>query len=89
MSSASALPLSASIVVSLALAATVGLAEVAYVLSIAGAPVGGLLIAVLPVFFIAAFAVAQLVFWLLRALVGRFLLLDMRAHAVLSGLTFL
>ncbi len=83
------MPLSASIVVSLALAATVGLAEVAYVLSIAGAPVGGLLIAVLPIFFIAAFTITQLVFWLLRALAGRFLLLDMRAHAVLSGLTFL
>lgn len=89
MAGTSPLPLSASIMVSLALAATVGLAEVAYVLSLAGARIGGLLLAVLPVFFIAAFTIAQLVFWLLRSLIGRFILLDLRAHAVLSALTFL
>lgn len=84
-----ALPLSASIVVSLAVAATIGLADVVYVLSVAGDHVGGRLLAVLPIYFIAAFAAAQLVFWLLRAAVGAVLPLDMRGHAVVTGLTFL
>ncbi|MCK6383804.1 MAG: hypothetical protein L6Q52_05610 [Rhodocyclaceae bacterium] len=85
----SALPLSASIVVSLAVGAAIGLADVAYVLGVAGGDIGGRLLAVLPIYFIAAFAAAQLVFWLLRAVVGTFLPLDMRSHAVLAGLTFL
>lgn len=84
-----ALPLSASIVVSLAVAATIGLADVAYVLSVAGGDIGGRLLAVLPIYFIAAFAAAQLAFWLLRAAVGALVLLDMRGHAVVAGLTFL
>jgi hypothetical protein len=83
------LPLSASIIVSLAVAATIGLADVVYVLSVAGGQVGGRLLAVLPIYFIAAFAAAQFVFWLLRAAVGAFLPLDMRGHAVVAGLTFL
>lgn len=83
------LPLSASIVVSFAVAATIGLADVAYVLSVAGGHVGGRLLAVLPIYFIAAFAAAQFVFWLLRAAVRVFLPLDMRGHAVVAGLTFL
>lgn len=85
----SALPLSASIVVSLAVAATIGLADVAYVLSVAGGDIGARLLAVLPIYFIAAFAAAQLAFWLLRAVVGAVMPLDMRGHAVLTGLTFL
>lgn len=85
----SALPLSASIVVSLAVAATIGFADVVFVLSVAGGGIGGRLLAVLPIYFIAAFAAAQLAFWLLRAALGAFLLLDLRAHAVLAGLTFL
>ncbi len=84
-----ALPLSASIVVSLAVAATIGLADVAYVLSAAGGAVGGRLLAVLPIYFIAAFVAAQLVFWLLRAAVKAVMPLDMRGHAVATGLTFL
>ncbi len=83
------LPLSSSIVVSLAVAATVGLADVVYVLSVAGGGIGGRLLAVLPIYFIAAFAAAQLAFWLLRAAVGLVLPLDMRGHAVATGLTFL
>ena len=84
-----ALPLKASSVVALAVASTIGLADVAYVLSVAGGDIGGRLLAVLPIYFIAAFVAAQFVFWLLRAVVGAFLLLDMRGHAVLTGLTFL
>jgi hypothetical protein len=83
------LPLSASIVVSLAVAATIGVADVLYVLSVAGGEIGGRLLAVLPIYFIAAFAAAQLAFWLLRAAVKTVLPLDMRGHAVVTGLTFL
>jgi hypothetical protein len=83
------LPLAASIVVSLAVAATIGLADVAYVLSVAGGEIGARFIAVLPIFFLAAFAVAQIAFWTLRALVGALMPLDMRGHAVSTGLTFL
>jgi hypothetical protein len=83
------LPLSASIVVSLAVAATVGLANVVLVLDLAGGDIGGRLLAVLPIYFIAAFAAAQLAFWLLRASVGRLLGLGTNAHAVVAGLTFL
>jgi hypothetical protein len=85
----SALPLSASIAVSIAVAATVGLADVVYVLSVAGGDIGARLLAVLPIYFIAAFAAAQLVFWIARALVGLVVSLDMRGHAVATGLTFL
>jgi len=84
-----ALPLSASIVVSLAVAATIGLADVAYVLSVAGGEIGARLVAVLPIFFLAAFAAAQIAFWALRAAVGALMPLDMRGHAVSTGLTFL
>ncbi len=83
------LPLSASIVVSLAVAATIGLADVIYVLSVAGGDPGARLFAVLPIYFIAAFAAAQFAFWLLRAALGAVMRLDMRGHAVLTGLTFL
>ena len=89
MATQPALPLSASIIVSLAAAATIGLADVAYVASVAGGDLGARLLAVLPIYFLAAFAAAQLVFWLLRAVVGAVLPLDMRGHAVLTGLTFL
>jgi hypothetical protein len=82
-------PLAASIIVSLAVAATIGLANVAYVLSVAGGEIGGRLLAVLPIYFIAAFAGAQLVFWLLRGIAGRVAVLGRNAHAVLAGLTFL
>jgi len=85
----SALPLSASIAVSLAVAATIGIADVIYVLSVAGGGIGGRLLAVLPIYFIAAFAIAQFVFWLLHTVVGRVLLLDMRGHAIVTLLTFL
>lgn len=84
-----ALPLSASIIVSLAVAATIGLADVVYVLGVAGGEVGGRLLAVMPIYFIAAFAAAQLAFWLLRALVKAVMPLDLRGHAVATGLTFL
>ena len=60
-------PLSSSLIVSFAVAATIGLADVVYVLSVAGGDIGGRLLAVLPIYFIAAFSAAQLVFWLLRA----------------------
>ncbi|MDR2239406.1 MAG: hypothetical protein LBE33_03085 [Zoogloeaceae bacterium] len=85
----SALPLSASIIVSLAVAATIGIAEAIYMLTVAGGDIGGRLLAVLPIYFIAAFAAALLAFWLLRAVVGRVLRLDMRGHALVTGLTFL
>jgi hypothetical protein len=82
-------PLSASIIASLAVAATIGLANVVLVLAVAGGEIGGRLLAVLPIYFIAAFAAAQLVFWLLRGSVGRLLGLGTNAHAVVAGLTFL
>ena len=82
-------PLSASLIVSLAVAATIGLADVVYVLSVAGGDIGGRLLAVLPIYFIAAFIAAQLVFWLLRAGLRPFFGLGRNAHAVLAGLTFL
>ncbi|HMM54997.1 MAG TPA: hypothetical protein PKC23_08275 [Candidatus Desulfobacillus sp.] len=83
------LPLRDSIVISLALAATVGLTEIAYVLTLAGGDFGGRLLAVLPIYFLAAASAALMLFWLLRAVLGRVLLLDMPAHAVLALLTFL
>ncbi len=82
-------PLASSIIVSLAVAATIGLANVVLVLDVAGGDIGGRLLAVLPIYFIAAFAAAQLAFWLLRASVGRLLGLGTNAHAVVAGLTFL
>ncbi len=82
-------PLSASIVASLAVAATIGLANVVLVLGVAGGDIGGRLLAVLPIYFIAAFTAAQLAFWLLRASLGRMLGLGTNAHAVVVGLTFL
>ena len=82
-------PLSASIVASLAVAAAIGLANVIDVLGVAGGEIGGRLLAVLPIYFIAAFAMAQLIFWLLRGSVGRLLGLGTNAHAVVAGLTFL
>jgi len=83
------LPLASSIIVSLAVAATIGLADLAYVLSVAGGDIGWRLLAVLPIYFIAAFAAAQIAFWTLRAAVGSLMPLDMRGHAVSTGLTFL
>lgn len=82
-------PLSASIIASLAVAAVIGLANVANVLAVAGGEIGGRLLAVLPIYFIAAFAGAQLAFWLLRRLVGQVMALGTNAHAVVAGLTFL
>ncbi len=63
-------PLSASIIASLAVSAVIGLANVVHVLGLTGGSIGGRLLAVLPIYFIAAFTGAQLVFWLLRWLVG-------------------
>lgn len=82
-------PLSASIVASLAVAATIGLSNVVYVLSVVGGDIGGRLLAVLPIYFLAAFAAACLVFWLLRALIKPLLGLGRNAHAVVTGLTFI
>lgn len=82
-------PLPSSIIASLAVAAAIGLANVVLVLDVAGGDIGGRLLAVLPIYFIAAFAAAQLVFWLLRASLGRLLGLGTNAHAVVAGLTFL
>jgi hypothetical protein len=83
-------PLASSLIVSLAVAATIGLADVVYVLDVAGGDIGGRLLAVLPIYFIAAFIAAQLAFWLLRASVRRLLSASARnAHAVVAGLTFL
>lgn len=82
-------PLSASIIVSLAVAAVIGLANVIGVLGVAGGDVGGRLLAVLPIYFIAAFAIAQVVFWLLRWIVGRAARLGTRQHGVVVVLTFL
>jgi len=75
-------PLSSSIVASLAVAAVVGLANIVLVLDLAGGEIGGRLLAVLPIYFIAAFAAAQLAFWLLRASVGRLLGLGVHAPQV-------
>ncbi|MBI4990392.1 MAG: hypothetical protein HZC23_16370 [Rhodocyclales bacterium] len=82
-------PLSASIIASLAVAAVIGLANVVLVLDVAGGEIGGRLLAVLPIYFLAAFAAAQLVFWLLRGSLGRLMGLGTHAHAVVTGLTFL
>ena len=82
-------PLRASAIVSLAVAATIGLANVVHVLSVAGGEIGARLLAVLPIYFFAAFVGAALVFWLLRALLKPLLGLGRNAHAVLAGLTFL
>lgn len=82
-------PLASSIIVSLAVAATIGLANVAYVLSVAGGDIGARLLAVLPIYFFAAFVGACLVFWLLHALLKPLLGRGRNAHAVLAGLTFL
>ena len=88
-------PLPAALIASLAVSATVGLAMVAYVLSVAGGGIRGRLIAVLPIYFIAAFFTSLLVFWTLRACVawisgefgdGR---LGAREHGVVALLTFL
>lgn len=82
-------PLSASIIASLAVAAVIGLANVIDVLGVAGGDIGGRLLAVLPIYFIAAFAMAQLVFWLLRWIVGQAAGLGTRQHGVVVVLTFL
>lgn len=82
-------PLSASIIASLAVAAVIGLANVIDVLGVAGGDIGGRLLAVLPIYFIAAFAAAQMVFWLLRWLVGLAAGLGTPQHGVVVVLTFL
>ncbi len=82
-------PLSDSIIASLAVAAVIGLANVIDVLGVAGGDIGGRLLAVLPIYFIAAFAVAQLVFWPLRWLVGQAVGLGTPQHGVVVALTFL
>ena len=64
-------PLSASIVASLAVSAVIGLANVIHVLGLTGGSIGGRLLAVMPIYFLAAFAGAQFAFWLLRALVAQ------------------
>lgn len=56
-------PLSATVITSLAVSATVGLAMVAYVFAVAGGSVHGRLAALLPIFFFAAFATAIIIFW--------------------------
>lgn len=88
MAAPPALPLSASIIVSLAVAAVIGLANVFNVLAVAGGEIGGRLLAVLPIYFIAAFAGAQFAFWLLRWIVGMIMGLGTRAHGVAAVLTF-
>lgn len=92
-------PLSTSITASLAVSAVIGLANVVHVLGLTGGDIGGRLLAVLPIYFIAAFAGAQFAFWLLRALVGQVLGLvrgdsahaglGARGHGVVVLLTFL
>lgn len=63
-------PRSATIITSLAVSATVGLAMLAYVLSTAGGSIHGQLANLLPVFFFAAFASTLIVFWVLHSLVA-------------------
>ncbi len=91
-------PLSASIIASLAVSAVIGLANVVHVLGLTGGSIGGRLLAVLPIYFIAAFTGAQFAFWLLRWLVGLVIGqvggasgdagLGARAHGVVVLLTF-
>ena len=87
-------PLSVSIMASLAVSAVIGLANVIHVLGLTGGSIGGRLLAVLPIYFIAAFAGAQLAFWLLRWLVGQLKTaaghagLGAREHGVVVLLTF-
>lgn len=92
----SAWPFAASLIASLAVAATIGLANVLYLLSVAGgSSIGGRLLAVLPIVFIATFVVAGALFWLLRWAVGRIAAaagaggLGTRGHGSVVLLTFL
>ncbi|MBS3916279.1 MAG: hypothetical protein KGZ31_01160 [Sulfuritalea sp.] len=91
-------PLSVSIIASLAVSAVIGLANVVHVLGLTGGSIGGRLLAVLPIYFLAAFLSAQFAFWLLRWLVGRVAALfrdasdnaglGARGHGVVVLLTF-
>lgn len=63
-------PLSSSIIASLAVSAVIGLSNVVHVLGLSGGRIGGRLLAVLPIYFLAAFVGAQLAFWLLYRLAG-------------------
>lgn len=65
-------PRAATVITSLAVATTVGLAMVIYVLSVAGGAVRGRLVALLPVYFIAAFFSTLVVFWALHAIIAWF-----------------
>lgn len=87
-------PLSATLIASLAVAATVGVAMVAYVLAVAGGEIHGRLIAVLPVYFIAAFFSVLVVFWGLHALVAWIRRelgggMGAREHGIVAFATFL
>lgn len=62
-------PFSATLITSLAVAATVGAAMVIHVLLVAGGEVRTRLVAVLPIYFIATFALVFAAFWGIRALV--------------------
>lgn len=91
-------PLSSSIIASLAVSVVIGLANVVHVLGLTGGSIGGRLLAVLPIYFLAAFISAQFAFWLLRWLVGRIVAsfraasdnaeLGARGHGVVVLLTF-
>lgn len=87
-------PLSAAVITALAVSTTVGLALAVYVLATAGSDIRGPLLAVLPIYFIAAFFASLVVFWTLRAAAvwmsgvfgdGR---LGTRGHGAVALLTF-
>lgn len=88
-------PLSATIITSLAVSATVGLAMLAYVFSSSGGTIHGQLANLLFVFFFAAFASALIVFWTLHAIVVRIARqfgdgrIGAREHGIAVLLTFL
>lgn len=88
-------PLSATVITSLAVSATVGLAMVVYVFAVAGGSVHGRLVALLPIFFFAAFATAIIVFWAAYFIVARIARefgggqIGAREHGIAVLLTFL
>lgn len=92
---AEAWPRAFSVIASLAVAATIGFAQVLLALDVAGGAIGGRLLAVLPVYFLAAFLLAQAAFWLLRWLVAGASAalgrggLGARGHGAVVLLTFL
>lgn len=87
-------PRSATIIAGLAVSATVGLAMVAYVLAVSGGETSGRLIAVMPIYFIATFALVFGAFWAIYSAVAWYKrsfgdgVLGTREHAAAVLLTF-